>query len=71
MKFVETFRFPQLNGKIGLFIIELIGNGMSARAVIKKGSLSLIHKPGVAGHIAYILDENKQVGKGAKTGLQF
>lgn len=37
---------------------------MSARAIIKKGSLSLIHKPGVNGHIAYILDENKEICKG-------
>jgi hypothetical protein len=56
---------------VGLFIIELIGNGMSARAILKKGSLSLIHKVGVAGHIGYILDENRKICKGPKTGLYF
>jgi hypothetical protein len=60
-----------LTGQIGLFIIEFIGNGMSSRAVIKKGSLSLIHMPTVNGHVAYILDENKQICKGTKTGLYF
>jgi hypothetical protein len=55
-KVIEKFDFPELNGKIGLFIVEFIGNGMSARAVIKKGSLSIIHKPTIAGHLAYILD---------------
>ena len=52
----EEFKLPQLNNKIGLFIVELIGNGVSARAVIKKGSLSLVHRSTVAGHLAYILD---------------
>lgn len=70
-KFTETYKFPSLKGKVGLFIVELIGNGMSARAIIKKGSLSLIHKAGVAGHIAYILDEKKQICQGEKTGLYF
>lgn len=51
--------------------MEFIGNGISSRAIIKKGSLSLIHKPTIAGHLAYILDENKQVCKGAKTGILF
>jgi len=58
-KFVETFDFPELRNRVGLFIIEFIGNGVSARVVIKKGSLSLIHKPTIGGHAAYILDENK------------
>ena len=70
-KFVETFKFPELNDKVGLFIVEFIGNGMSSRAVIKKGSLSMIHKPTIAGHLAYILDENKKICIGPKTGLYF
>jgi hypothetical protein len=57
--------------KVGLFIVEFIGNGMSSRAVIKKGSLSLIHKPTIAGHLAYVLDENKKICNGPKTGLYF
>lgn len=36
-KFIEQYSFSELNGKVGLFIVEFIGNGMSARAVIKKG----------------------------------
>ena len=38
-KFVEKFSFPELTGKVGLYIVEFIGNGISSRAVIKKGSL--------------------------------
>jgi hypothetical protein len=55
----EKFAFPELTGKAGLFIIELIGNGTSARAVVKKGSLSLIHKSTVAGHYVTILDDDR------------
>jgi len=68
-KLVEKFVIDELDGRVGLFIVELIGNGMSARAIIKKGSLSLIHKPTIAGHMAYILDENKEICKSEKTGL--
>lgn len=70
-KFIESFTFPELTGKIGLFIVEFIGNGMSSRAVIKKGSLSLIHKPTIAGHLAYVLEENKNICSGPKTGVYF
>lgn len=72
-KYVETFAFPELDGKIGLFIVEFIGNGLSARAVIKKGSLSMIHKPTIAGHLAYVLDENKKIctGETNRTGIFF
>jgi hypothetical protein len=55
----EKFEFPELAGRVGLFIIEFVGNGMSARAVVKKGSLSLIHKSTIAGHVATILDDNR------------
>ena len=70
-KITESFTFPELTGKLGLFIVEFIGNGMSARAVIKKGSLSMIHRPTIAGHIAYVLDENKRMCNGPKTGILF
>ena len=66
----RKFEFPELNDKVGLFIIDLQGNGKSARAVIKKGSLSLIHRSTEAGHQAYILDDEKKICKGdEKVGL--
>jgi hypothetical protein len=39
----HSFTFDELKGKFGLFIIELSGNGVVSRAIIKKGSLTLIH----------------------------
>jgi hypothetical protein len=55
----ESFKFPDLNDKIGLFIIEFVGNGLCARAVVKKGSLQIITKSTIAGHLIYLLDHNK------------
>ena len=51
--------FPELAGRVGLFIVEFVGTGRSARAVVKKGSLSLIYKSTVAGHLATIIDDNR------------
>lgn len=67
----ETYNFPQLKGRVGLFIVELMGNGVSARAVIKKGSLSLVNRSTIAGHLAYVLDENKEVCASERTGVWF
>ena len=67
----EIFDFPQLKGRVGLFIVELMGNGVSARAVIKKGSLSLVHRSTIAGHLAYVLDESKAVCTGERSGVWF
>jgi hypothetical protein len=64
-----TFTFDELKGKVGLFIIEMSGNGKQSRAVIKKGSLSLIHKSTAAGHVGYIIDHDRKICKSEKTGL--
>ncbi len=68
-KHVESISLPELKDKAGMFIIEIIGNGVKARAVIKKGSLSLIHKPTIGGHEAYILDEERNICSGPGTGI--
>ena len=70
-KIRHVFEFPQLDDRVGLFVIEFISNGYSSRAVINKGSLSLISKSTVAGQVAYILDENKEICKSEKTGMWF
>lgn len=43
--------------KRGVFIIDLIGNGVSSRAVIRKGSLHFVERLSVAGHVLRVLDE--------------
>jgi len=55
------FTFEQFKDKAGLFIIECEGNGKASRAIIKKGSLHLVHRSTAAGHFAYIIDEQGQI----------
>ena len=60
-KFRQVFDFPHLDDQVGVFIIEFIANGYSSRATIKKGALSLVHKSTIAGHLAFIIDENRNI----------
>ena len=64
IKHTEKFDFPQLTGKVGLFIVEFVGNGVKARAVIRKGKLSLVQRETVAGHLCYILDYRNKICTG-------
>jgi hypothetical protein len=48
---------------------EFIGNGYGSRAIIKKGSLSLVSKSSPDGKIFYILDELQIICKGDKNGI--
>lgn len=70
-KFRQTFEFEHLDDRVGVFIIELIGNGFSSRATIKKGTLSLIHKSTIAGQVAYIVDEDRQICASDDTGIWY
>jgi hypothetical protein len=65
----HTFEFNELKGKVGLFIIEMQGNGKMSRAVVKKGSLSLIAKSTPAGPVAYIIDADRKICKSERTGV--
>lgn len=40
--FLKSFDFPELEGKVGTFIIDLLGNGRHSRVVIRIGSLKYI-----------------------------
>ena len=57
----EDLEFPDLAGRCGLFVLDLVGSALRARAVIRKGTLSLIHKPSPAGHVAYVLGPDRGV----------
>ncbi len=43
--------------KPGTYIIDLIGNGMSSRALIEKGRLRHVVRIGAAGHVVTVIDE--------------
>jgi hypothetical protein len=52
----ETLTFPEIS-KAGVYVIELIGNGVSSRAVIRKGRISFSQRIGAAGHVFTLYDE--------------
>ena len=43
--------------RAGTYVIDLIGNGMSSRAVIRTGRLRHVVRIGAAGHVVTIIDE--------------
>jgi hypothetical protein len=55
----------------GLFIIEMIGNGYSSRAIIQKGGLSLVTRATTKGLILFILDEKSEICKSETSGVWF
>lgn len=62
-------KIPGLEGKAGVFVLELLGNGRSARAIIKKGCLKCVTMKTIAGTLVKILDEVNNVVSGEGAGL--
>jgi hypothetical protein len=56
---VERLAFPEIDGP-GLYIVELIGNGKSSRALIRKGRLTFTERAGAAGHVFTIYDSDNR-----------
>lgn len=56
----RSFSFPTLS-KPGVYIVELIGGGISSRALIRKGKLRFVERVGAAGHVFTVLDEARNV----------
>lgn len=66
----EVFKFEKIQAqKRGLFVIEFQGGGLSSRAVVRKGALTLIRQTTSSGLVFMILDESKQICKGESTGI--
>ena len=62
-KNLQSISFQNLK-KRGVYVVEFIGNGISSRALIRKGTLRLLEKIGPAGHELRILDEkNQKIGR--------
>ncbi len=53
------FDFPGLDHR-GVYVIDFIGNGMSSRALIRKGKLRYLVRIGAAGQVFTILNESNQ-----------
>ena len=64
----ETLKLDELK-EPGAYVVELIGNGHSARAVIRKGRLLAFARPSAAGHLVMVNDENGKPVEGATVAL--
>ena len=53
------FEFPQLN-KTGTYVIDFIGNGLSSRALVRKGRLRYVVRPSSAGQVFTVLNGQNQ-----------
>ncbi len=62
---VERLAFPEIDGP-GVFVVELIGNGKSSRALIRKGRLTFTERVGAAGHVFTVYDTDNQRLKDAR-----
>ena len=58
-RMARDFDLPELKGR-GVYVVELIGNGKSSRALVQKGRLDVLQEVTAAGHAFTVLDE---VGK--------
>lgn len=56
----QTFKFPELKGKRGAWIIEFIGGGRSSRALIRTGQFHILQQTGPSGDLILVLDEKHQ-----------
>ena len=62
---------PGARTKRCLCVIEFLGNGLTSRAVVQKGNLTLVQKSTIAGQFAYIVDEEAKICQGKDVGLYF
>ena len=53
----RTFALPELAQR-GAYVVELIGNGKSSRALVQKGRLGVLQEVTAAGHAFTVLDES-------------
>lgn len=55
-----TFSFDSLKDKRGVWVIELIGSGISSRALVRKGKLQSLSRTTVGGELLAVLDEENR-----------
>ncbi|HKI18360.1 MAG TPA: hypothetical protein VKA15_10790, partial [Isosphaeraceae bacterium] len=67
-RITRRFEFPTLN-KAGVYVIDLIGNGRSSRALVRKGRLYHLVQTTPAGQVFTILDEHHKQVKDATLWL--
>ena len=66
----RSFELPELAGKRGVWVVELIGGGKSSRALIRKGALQYLSATTAAGHVIRVLDEDNAPAENAAVWLR-
>ncbi|MEI8121655.1 MAG: hypothetical protein WCI20_06360 [bacterium] len=64
----RTFDVPELKTR-GVYVVELIGNGKSSRALVQKGRLDVLQEVTAAGHAFTVFDETGHRVAGARAWL--
>lgn len=58
-RMARVFELPELKTR-GAYVVELIGNGKSSRALVQKGRLGALQEVTAAGHAFTVLDEDNR-----------
>ena len=61
----ENFTFESMSGKRGVWVAEFIGNGISSRALIRKGKLQYLSQTSPGGEVVSVLKEDNSRVKDA------
>lgn len=64
----HTLEFPEITDR-GVYVVELIGNGVSSRALLNVGHLEVVTRASSAGQVAMVLNDAGEVVKEAKIWL--
>jgi len=68
-KTIELNQIPK--DQPGVYLIELLGDGISSRIIIKKGKLNLIYRNTTKGILCQIINEKNEILKDIKTFLWY
>jgi hypothetical protein len=60
----HTLEFPEIKDR-GVYVVELIGNGISSRALLHVGHLEVVTRASSAGQVAMVLNDAGEVVKDA------
>ena len=68
----KTINFEEIpKNKPGVYLVEILGNGISSRIIIKKGRLNLITRNTSKGILCQIINEKNEILKDDKTYLWY
>ena len=59
-RLAQALPLPELKGRRGAWIVELIGAGKSSRVLIRKGQWHVLQRTGPAGDVLHVVDEAHQ-----------